>query len=92
MGQISAFPIEFHRRPYRRSYNTLALPCECVITQQQSTLLSSSKISSSSSSSSSSDNSFDTVYDISILKVDNTSSRRRPKVGRRLPMKIMASM
>ena len=91
MRQISAFPIEFHRRPYRRSYNTLALPCESVITQQQSTLLSSSKISSSSSSSSS-DNSFDTVYDISILKVDNTSSRRRPKVGRRLPMKIMASM
>jgi len=89
VGQISAFPIEFHRRPYRRSYNTLALPCECVITQQQSTLLSSSKISSSSSSS---DNSFDTVYDISIVKVDNTSSRRRPKVGRRLPMKIMASM
>ena len=26
-GQISPFPIDFHRRPY----NTLALPCECVI-------------------------------------------------------------
>jgi len=26
-GQISTFPIGFHRRPY----NTLALPCECVI-------------------------------------------------------------
>ena len=28
-GQISPFPIDFHRRPY----NTLALPCECVIYQ-----------------------------------------------------------
>ena len=27
-GQIFPFPIDFHRRPY----NTLALPCECVIT------------------------------------------------------------
>ena len=26
-GQISPSPIDFHRRPY----NTLALPCECVI-------------------------------------------------------------
>ena len=26
-GQILAFPIDFDRRPY----NTLALPCECVI-------------------------------------------------------------
>jgi len=26
-GQISPFPIDFDRRPY----NTLALPCECVI-------------------------------------------------------------
>ena len=26
-GQISPFPIDFHRRPY----NTLALPCERVI-------------------------------------------------------------
>jgi len=26
-GQILPFPIDFHRRPY----NTLALPCECVI-------------------------------------------------------------
>jgi len=26
-GQIFAFPIDFDRRPY----NTLALPCECVI-------------------------------------------------------------
>jgi len=26
-GQISPFPIDFHRRPY----NTLALPCECVM-------------------------------------------------------------
>jgi len=28
-GQISPSPIDFHRRPY----NTLALPCECVIGQ-----------------------------------------------------------
>ena len=28
-GHISPFPIDFHRRPY----NTLTLPCECVITQ-----------------------------------------------------------
>ena len=28
-GQISPFPIDFHRRPY----NTLALPCECVMTR-----------------------------------------------------------
>jgi len=28
-GQILAFPIDFDRRPY----NTLALPCECVILQ-----------------------------------------------------------
>jgi len=27
MGQISSFPIDLHRRPY----NTLTLPCECVI-------------------------------------------------------------
>ena len=27
-GQILAFPIDIDRRPY----NTLALPCECVIT------------------------------------------------------------
>jgi len=27
VGQISPFPIDFDRRPY----NTLALPCECVI-------------------------------------------------------------
>ena len=27
-GSISPIPIDFHRRPY----NTLALPCECVIT------------------------------------------------------------
>ena len=27
-GQISPFPIDFHGRPY----NTLALPCECVMT------------------------------------------------------------
>ena len=27
MGQILSFPIDFDRRPY----NTLALPCECVI-------------------------------------------------------------
>jgi len=27
-GQILPFPIDFDRRPY----NTLALPCECVIT------------------------------------------------------------
>ena len=26
-GQILAFPIDFDRRPY----NTLALPCECVM-------------------------------------------------------------
>jgi len=26
-GQISPFPMDFHRRPY----NTLTLPCECVI-------------------------------------------------------------
>jgi len=26
-GRISPSPIDFHRRPY----NTLALPCECVI-------------------------------------------------------------
>ena len=26
-GQISPFPVDFDRRPY----NTLALPCECVI-------------------------------------------------------------
>ena len=26
-GRISRFPIDLHRRPY----NTLALPCECVI-------------------------------------------------------------
>ena len=26
-GQVSPFPIDFHRRPY----NTLALSCECVI-------------------------------------------------------------
>jgi len=29
-GQISPSPIDFHRRPY----NTLALPCECVIILQ----------------------------------------------------------
>jgi len=29
-GQISASPIDFHRRPY----NTLALPCERVITRE----------------------------------------------------------
>jgi len=29
-GQISPFPIDFHRRPY----NTLALPCERVITRR----------------------------------------------------------
>ena len=29
-GQISPSPIDFHRRPY----NTLALPCECVIPSQ----------------------------------------------------------
>jgi len=28
MGRISRFPIDLRRRPY----NTLALPCECVIT------------------------------------------------------------
>ena len=28
-GQILAFPIDIDRRPY----NTLALPCECVISQ-----------------------------------------------------------
>ena len=27
VGQILVFPIDFDRRPY----NTLALPCECVI-------------------------------------------------------------
>jgi len=27
VGQISSYPIDFHRRPY----NTLRLPCECVI-------------------------------------------------------------
>jgi len=27
MGRISRFPIDLRRRPY----NTLALPCECVI-------------------------------------------------------------
>ena len=27
MGRISGFPIDLRRRPY----NTLALPCECVI-------------------------------------------------------------
>jgi len=26
-GQILAFPIDFDRRPY----NTVAIPCECVI-------------------------------------------------------------
>ena len=30
-GQILAFPIDFDRRPY----NTLALPCECVIKYKQ---------------------------------------------------------
>ena len=29
-GRISRFPIDLHRRPY----NTLALPCECVITRK----------------------------------------------------------
>ena len=29
MGRISSFPIDLRRRPY----NTLALPCECVITE-----------------------------------------------------------
>jgi len=28
-GQILAFPIDFDRRPY----NTLALPCECVMAE-----------------------------------------------------------
>jgi len=31
-GQISPSPIDFHRRPY----NTLALPCECVISLEDS--------------------------------------------------------
>ena len=30
-GQISPSPIDFHRRPY----NTLALPCECVMDKLQ---------------------------------------------------------
>ena len=30
VGQILPFPIDFDRRPY----NTLALPCECVITNK----------------------------------------------------------
>ena len=30
-GQISPSPTDFHRRPY----NTLALPCECVILNEQ---------------------------------------------------------
>ena len=30
-GQISPFPINFHRRPY----NTLALPYKCVIVQYE---------------------------------------------------------
>ena len=33
-GQILGFSIDLHRRPY----NTLALPCECVITKRPSTL------------------------------------------------------
>ena len=35
-GQISPFPIDFHRRPY----NTLALPCECVMKFPASDLIS----------------------------------------------------
>ena len=35
-GQISPFPIDFHRRPY----NTLALPCERVINKISSSYLS----------------------------------------------------
>ena len=30
MGRISRFPVDLRRRPYN-SYNTRALPCECVI-------------------------------------------------------------
>jgi len=30
-GQILAFPIDFDRRPY----NTLALPCECVMNREK---------------------------------------------------------
>jgi len=30
MGRISSFPIDLRRRPY----NTLALPCECVIQER----------------------------------------------------------
>ena len=35
-GQISPFPIDFDRRPY----NTLALPCECVMSVTAATAMS----------------------------------------------------
>ena len=34
MGRNSSFPIDLRRRPY----NTLALPCECVITERRAIL------------------------------------------------------
>jgi len=33
-GRISSFPIDLRRRPY----NTLALPCECVVTERRAIL------------------------------------------------------
>ena len=40
-GQISRFPIDLRRRPY----NTLALPCECVIGASKCCHMASMKIS-----------------------------------------------
>jgi len=43
-GQISPFPIEFHRRPY----NTLALPCERVINRMETIARSRNSVVSAS--------------------------------------------